>query len=74
MTIIWIQVGKNFIKDVLLNGGYGVNIITEKSRVQLGLSKPKPSPYNLLMVNQNIVKPLGMIKDLMIFFFEYLMQ
>jgi hypothetical protein len=38
----------------------------EKLKVQLGLSKPKPTPYNLHMVNQTIVKPLGLIKDLRI--------
>jgi hypothetical protein len=30
MAMIQIQVGKNFIEDVLLNGGSRVNIITEK--------------------------------------------
>jgi hypothetical protein len=35
--------------------------------MQLGLSKPKLAPYNLHMVNQTIVKPLGLIKDLKIF-------
>jgi hypothetical protein len=35
--------------------------------VQLGLSKPKPTPYNLCMADQTIVKTLGLIKDLTIF-------
>jgi hypothetical protein len=30
--------------------------------------KPKPTPYNLRMVDQTIAKPLGSIKDLMINF------
>jgi hypothetical protein len=34
--------------------------------MQLGLSKPKPTPYNLRMVDQTIIKPLGLIKDLKI--------
>jgi hypothetical protein len=51
---------------VLLDGGFGINIIMEKLRVQLGLSKPKPALYNLRMVNQTIAKPLGLIKDLKI--------
>jgi hypothetical protein len=38
----------------------------KKLKVQLGLSKPKPSPYNLSMVGQTIAKPLGLIKDLKI--------
>jgi hypothetical protein len=66
MVVIQIQVGKNFIEDMLLDGGFGVNIITKKLRIQLGLSKPKPTPYNLRMANQTIVKPLGLIKDLRI--------
>jgi hypothetical protein len=34
-----------------LDGGFGVNIITKKLRVQLSLSKPKLAPYNLHMVD-----------------------
>ncbi len=46
MVVIQVQVRKNFIEDVPIDGGYGVNFITKKLRVQLGLSKPKPTPYN----------------------------
>ncbi len=67
MAVIHVQVRKNFIKDVLLNGGYGVNIITNKLRAQLGLSKLKHAPYNLRMAYQTIAKPLGLVKDLIIF-------
>jgi hypothetical protein len=38
----------------------------EKLRVHLGLSKPKPAPYNLCMAYQTIAKPLGLMKDLKI--------
>jgi hypothetical protein len=51
MPIIQVQREKNFIEYIFLNGGPRVNIIMEKLRVQLGLSKPKLSPYNLCMVN-----------------------
>ncbi len=30
MVVLHFQVGKNFIEDVLLDGGFGVNIIMEK--------------------------------------------
>jgi hypothetical protein len=33
MAVIKVQVGKNFIEDVLLDGGFGVNIITKKLKV-----------------------------------------
>ncbi len=62
MAVIQVQIGKNFIEDVLVHGGFGVNIIIEKLRVWLGLSKPNLAPYNLHMANQTIVKPLGLIK------------
>jgi len=65
MAMIQVQVGKNLIENVFLNGGFRVNIITKKLKVQLGLSKPKPTPYNLL-IDQTIVKPFGLIKDLTI--------
>jgi hypothetical protein len=29
MAIIQVQIGKNTMEDVLLDGGYGVNIITK---------------------------------------------
>jgi hypothetical protein len=65
MAMIHVQVGKKFI-NVFLDGGFRINIITKKLKVQLGLSKPKPTPYNLCMVDQTIAKPLGLIKDLKI--------
>jgi hypothetical protein len=49
---------------VLLDGGYGVNIITKQLRLRLGLPKPKLAPYNLRMANQTTTKPMGLIKDL----------
>jgi hypothetical protein len=51
---------------VLLDGGFGINIITKKLKVQLGLLKPKLAFYNMCMVNQTITKPLGLIKDIKI--------
>jgi hypothetical protein len=66
MAIIQIQVRKNFIEDVFLDGGFGINIIIEKLKMKLGLSKLNPTPNNSCMANQTIAKPLGLIKDLRI--------
>jgi hypothetical protein len=66
MVAIQIQIRKNFIKNVLLDGGSRVNIINEKLGMQLSLSKSNPTLYNLHMANQTIAKPLGLIKDLKI--------
>jgi len=41
--------------------------LTSLLKIQLGLSKPNPMPYNLHMLDQTIAKPLGLIRDLKIF-------
>jgi hypothetical protein len=40
MVVIQVQVGKNIVEDVLLNGGASVNIITKSLKTKLGLPKP----------------------------------
>jgi len=54
---------------VLIDGNSRVNIINENLKVQLGLSKPNPTPYNMRMANQTITKTLGFIRDLKIFIY-----
>jgi len=67
MAIIQVQIGKNIIKYVLLNGGSGVNIITKQLRLWLGLPQSKPTPYNLRMVDQTTTKLVGLIRNLKIY-------
>ncbi len=50
MVVIQIQVRKNNIEDVLLDGGANVNIIINNFITNLGLPKPRPTPYHLRMV------------------------
>jgi hypothetical protein len=57
MIVIQVQVGKNIVEDVLLNGGASVNIIIENLRTKLGLPKLRLAPYHLRMANQNMTKP-----------------
>jgi hypothetical protein len=49
------------MKDVLLDGGSGVNIIIKQLRLRLGLPKLKLAPYNLRMADQTTTKPMGKI-------------
>ncbi len=51
---------------MLLDGCFGVNIITKKQKVHLILSKPKPAPYNLHMVDQTITNHVSVMKIYMI--------
>ncbi len=61
------QIGKNIIEDVLLDGGFGVNFITKQLKLRLGLPKPKSTPYNLMMVDQTTTKLVRSIHDLKIY-------
>ncbi len=67
MAIIQIQIGKNKIEDVLLDGGFGTNVIIEQLRLRLGLPKLKLAPYDLKMADQTTIKFVGLIKDLKIY-------
>ncbi len=64
MAIIQIQVGKNIVVDVLIDGRASVNIIIENLETKLGLSKLRLVPYHLIMVNQSMTKPLRIIRNL----------
>jgi hypothetical protein len=43
MVVIQIHIGKTIVNDVLLDGGFRVNIIIEQLKLRLGLPKPKPT-------------------------------
>jgi hypothetical protein len=46
MVMIQVQVGKNMVEDVLLDGGFGVNILTKELRKWIRLPSLKPTPYH----------------------------
>ncbi len=71
MAIIQIQVGRNIVEDVLLDGGASVNIIIKNFKIKLGLPKPRLAPYHLRKTNQNMTIPLGIIRNLKIQYLVY---
>jgi hypothetical protein len=66
MVIIQVQVGKNIIEDVLLDGGANVNIIIKNLRTKLSLPNQDQLHITLEMTNQSMTMPLGIIKKLKI--------
>jgi hypothetical protein len=50
----------------LLDGKANVNIIIENLKTKLSLPKAKPAPHHLKMANQNITRPLRIIKNVKI--------
>ncbi len=62
MAITQIQVGKNIVEDVLIDGGASANFITKNLKTRLGLSKPRLAPYHFKMADHSMTRPLGIIQ------------
>lgn len=63
-VVVQINIKGVKIKNVLLDGGSAVNLMSEKAYQQLGQIKIIPTPFNLLMVDQSSCHPLGYIPSL----------
>jgi hypothetical protein len=50
-------------RNILLDGGLGVNITTKELQKLLGLFSPKPTPYTFRMADQTMTKSVKFIKD-----------
>ncbi len=66
MPIVQVSVGNCEIMNVLLDGGFGINIIFEHLQRKLGLKKPQLTPFMVLMANQRKVQLVGLIHNLKI--------
>ena len=51
------------VEIATLDGGAGVNIMSEQVRIRLGLQS-RPAPFQLRMANQMITEPLGMVENI----------
>lgn len=63
IPVIWVLVGKNIVEDIQIDGGSGVNVVSEDKHERLGLSKPSPAPFNLKIANGSIGRTKGLIWD-----------
>jgi hypothetical protein len=61
MPIVQISIGNCEIMDVLLDGGFGVNIISKHLWRKLGLKKLRLVPFMVRMTNQIKVQLVGLI-------------
>lgn len=51
LPIFSVQIGTRTLDNILLDGGLGINVITEEVRAQSGLPKPQVAPYRLRMAD-----------------------
>ncbi len=51
---------------MLLDGGSDVNIIFEKLKKKIGLTRPQSIPFMVQMADQRKVHPIGLIRNLKI--------
>ena len=65
MIVVWTK--NRQIPNILLDGGSGVNIITDTLMEKLGIEKQlEMAPFTMKMADQKKVTPLGIIKNLKI--------
>ncbi len=62
MVVIHVQVSKNIVENVLLDGGSNVNIMMEELWKMLGLPNSKPTPYTFWMVDKPSLNQLDLSK------------
>jgi len=55
MSVVQVQVGKFEVRDVLLDGGFNVNIISKSLKKKLRLRRPQSIPFMVQMANQRKV-------------------
>jgi hypothetical protein len=63
MPMISIIVKNRQVPNALINGGSGVNIITDTLRKKLGLKKIEAAPFTIKMADQRKVMPKGIIRN-----------
>jgi hypothetical protein len=66
IPIVQVRIDKFEIRDVLLDGGSGVNIVSKSLRKKLGVRKPQLASFVVHMANQRKVQPMGLIRNLKI--------
>ncbi len=64
--MITIEMASHKVMDTLIDGGLEMNIITNSLQIWLGLQGMKKSTFQLKMVDQWHIQPMGILKDLMI--------
>lgn len=52
------------VREVVVDGGVGVNIMSEQTCRSLGITDVKEAPFRVRMVDQCIVQPLGLVENI----------
>lgn len=66
LFILLVTISTSTLQNVLLNGGSGINMITEEEQLQLGLLVLQVAPYKLRMAYQTMVELMGLIRNIKI--------
>ena len=64
VPVISVTLGNSNVEGVLLDGGSGVNILSEQMLAPLGITKWESAPFAVQMADQRRVQPLGLLRGL----------
>ena len=63
MPTVKVEWNDGVYEDVLLDGGSGVNILSEVEFRKLKKAKLEPAPFRVRMADQRRVQPIGMLRS-----------
>ncbi|XP_059068537.1 uncharacterized protein LOC131859042 [Cryptomeria japonica] len=64
--VIMVSIGKVTIPNTLVDLGAAINVMTNETKEKLSLGGLRPTPIVLQMENQSLVKPEGVIEDVIL--------
>ncbi|MCO5581496.1 hypothetical protein L7F22_035381 [Adiantum nelumboides] len=64
VPVVAAEIGNLHIANVLIDGGSGVNVLSESLCAQLGITTLSDAPFAVKMADQRRVQPLGLVRHL----------
>ncbi|XP_057872451.1 uncharacterized protein LOC131078697 [Cryptomeria japonica] len=64
--VIQVSIGKITIPNTLVDLGATINAMTNETKTKLSLEGPRPTPIVLQMADRSLVKPEGVIEDVVL--------
>ena len=62
VPVVTVQIANQIVPNVLLDGGSGVNVLSESMCAWLGILRFESAPFAVKMADQRRVQPLGIVR------------
>ena len=62
VPVVTVEIANQLVPNVLLDGGSGVNVLSESMCARLGILRFEEVPFAVKMADQRRVQPLGIVR------------